>query len=97
MNQGENKKSFLEEIQSLDESTKRRVGFVVTAVIMVGVVYLWLAYFNGVVASVSPAPVAAGQSQQGSSWFAMVGSNMAGAAQWIGRLFTSPGQYTIHP
>jgi hypothetical protein len=46
----ENKKSFLDELQSLSEATKKKVVVVATAILMVGVVYLWLGYFNGLVA-----------------------------------------------
>jgi len=46
----ENKKSFLDELQSLSEATKKKVVIIATAVLMIGVVYLWLGYFNGLVA-----------------------------------------------
>lgn len=47
----------MEELRSLDESTKRRVLIAVVMVSMIVVVYLWLIYFNSIVASVQ-SPVA---------------------------------------
>ena len=44
-------KSFLEELQSLEESTKTKVLIVSTIVLMLLVFYFWLAYFNGIVSS----------------------------------------------
>jgi hypothetical protein len=52
-------KNVLEKLQSLDESTKKRILIIATAIIMVVVVYFWLAYFNNLVASIGqPATVA---------------------------------------
>jgi hypothetical protein len=49
MDHEENKKTFLEELQSLEETTKRKVVVVSTIILMVGVIYLWLGYFNTLV------------------------------------------------
>lgn len=54
MNQG-----FLEHLQALPEPAKRRVLIVATAVAMAIVLYLWLAYFNSMVASFSQIAVPA--------------------------------------
>ncbi|HEX4104403.1 MAG TPA: hypothetical protein VHZ04_02920 [Candidatus Paceibacterota bacterium] len=54
----EHKKGFLEELQSLDEGTKQKVLIVATVVIMIVIIYFWLAYFNNIVAGVGQ--VAAG-------------------------------------
>lgn len=40
---------FLKELQALDESTKRKVLVVSVIVIMVGVLFVWVAYFNSIV------------------------------------------------
>ncbi len=47
------KKSFLEELQSLDEATKTKILVVATAVAMIIVIYVWLAYFNNLIAGVA--------------------------------------------
>ncbi|MGC9598854.1 MAG: hypothetical protein ABSE18_00500 [Minisyncoccia bacterium] len=47
------KKSFLEELQSLDETTKTKILVVATAVAMIIVIYVWLAYFNSLIAGVA--------------------------------------------
>jgi len=55
----EQQKGFLEGLQSLDESTKHKILIGATAVIMIVVVYFWLAYFNSIVVNLSAQPVAA--------------------------------------
>ena len=104
-------KSFLEELQSLNEPTKRKVLVVATILIMFVIVYFWLGYFNGLVASVAQVPVADSegqpQSQQssGESGFfqnmkngmAMVANDLAGAPQWLTNALQSPRQYNIQP
>ena len=40
---------FLEELRSLEESTKKKVLYISAAVIMIVVIYFWLAYFNSLV------------------------------------------------
>ncbi len=49
----EEKKSFLEELQSLDEATKTKILVAATAVAMIIVIYVWLAYFNNLIAGVA--------------------------------------------
>ena len=65
----EQQKGFLERLQSLDESTKHKILIGATAVIMIVVVYFWLAYFNSIVVNLSAQPVAAsgGAAQTGST------------------------------
>jgi len=45
----ENKKTFLEELQSLDEPIKTRALVIGSGVLMVVVVFVWFGYFNNVV------------------------------------------------
>ncbi len=42
-------KSFLAQLQSLEEPIKRRILVGATAVVMVVVVYIWVGYFNSIV------------------------------------------------
>lgn len=105
----QNKMSFIEELQSLGEPTKRKILIGATAVIMVAVVYLWLGYFNGLVAASSQTPIVAAQDSQsgGSATQAQV-QPQQGVGAIIGgffsniigdfrHLFQSPGQYNINP
>lgn len=46
----EKQKSFLEEVQAFDEPIKRRILIVATVVVMLVVAYVWVGYFNGLVA-----------------------------------------------
>jgi hypothetical protein len=45
----EHPKTFLEELQSLDESAKQKILIVATIIIMIVVIYFWVAYFNNIV------------------------------------------------
>ncbi len=77
----ENNKSFLEELRSLDEATKRKVAVVATAILMIGVVYVWVGYFNGLVTGTSEqSTVADGQAQVGSTQPVAENSNNASSA-----------------
>lgn len=49
----ENKKSFIDELQSLDEGVKKKILIVGSGLVMVVVVYAWAAYVNNVVVSTS--------------------------------------------
>lgn len=51
----EEHQSFIEKLQGAPEAVKKRWMIVSTAVIMVVVIYFWLAYFNGLVSSLAPA------------------------------------------
>jgi hypothetical protein len=45
----EDQKGFLEEIQSLSDSTKKRVLIIATMLIMIIVIGVWVTYFNNIV------------------------------------------------
>jgi hypothetical protein len=55
-------KGFVEKLQSLDDRQKRTILIVATAIIMVIVIYIWLGYFNSIVASVPQGQDTADQS-----------------------------------
>lgn len=42
--------TYLEKLQNADDRTKWRYGTAITTVVMVLVIYIWLAYFNTLVA-----------------------------------------------
>jgi len=93
----EHQKNFLQELQSLDEQTKRRVLLISSVVIMGIVIYLWLGYFNNIV---NTAPLAAAQpsvsQSQGPSFWQDIQNG-------VGQMFASVGkiwgahQYEIKP
>jgi hypothetical protein len=60
MNYEEEKASFLEEMRSFSEPTKRLLTIGTTFVVMIGVFYIWLGYVNGLVESASSAQEAVG-------------------------------------
>lgn len=49
----EENETFLERLQSSDEGTKLRWLIGLSLIVMVAVVYVWLAYFNGLIAGIS--------------------------------------------
>jgi len=107
----EKAKGFLEEVRSLDESIKKKILIGVTAVVMVGVVYVWLGYFNNIIASVPTEAVAAPDDSSSTAvavvepgFFERVGGGSAYIAAevggWVSRLakvIQSPKQYVIKP
>lgn len=102
----ERKKGFFEELQSLDEPTKKKIMIVAAVVIMAMVIYVWLAYFNNLLASVTQPPVAdnstAGASggnlfdgiQQGTASIYRLFMN---ALHGLSSILEAPRQYIIHP
>lgn len=92
----ENKKSILEEFQSFDERTKRKIIIVATAVIMLVVIYFWVLSFHALVGSVAtdeqtaPASTSVG-------FFQSVENGFTDLVHDITGLFQSPRQYIVQP
>jgi hypothetical protein len=95
----EHQKTFLEELRSLNEPTKRKVLIVATIVIMAIILYLWLGYFNGLVADNQPQqdPGGVSFSQNLKSGMATIANDFANIPQWLAGIFRGPRQYTIQP
>ena len=93
--------SFFEQLQSLDESMKQKILIVATIVIMVVVVYVWIGYFNGIVAGVSQPDQSVAQVQpqatQPTSGGNSVWQDMQNGMANMINAFKQPGQYTIEP
>ena len=103
-------KSFIEELQALEEPTKTKVLVVSTTVLMIIVLYFWWAYFNGIVSGSDngttisdqgqPVPVVETSPQPGfwsrvGNGTAIVGQAVGGGFQKIGQAFESPKEYII--
>jgi hypothetical protein len=94
--------SFIDELQGLDESAKRKILVAATVVIMIVVAYLWIGYFNGLVAgssqqqsatvAVAQTPAGAATNNGNSFW-----QNMKNDMANIANTFRGPGQYTVTP
>ena len=96
------KPNFIQRLQALDDPRKQKVLIGTSIVIMVIVIYLWLAYFNGIVAG------GAGQPQvvvndDSAATTAPTTSNAPSfwdqAKQQLGdiyKTFSNPGQYQIN-
>ncbi|MGC9968222.1 MAG: hypothetical protein ABSC29_00605 [Minisyncoccia bacterium] len=96
----EQRRGFLEELQSLDEPTKKRVLIITTAIAMVVVIYIWLAYFNNLVAGVSQ-PVEVSSSTPQPSYGVSIWQNMyqgiIGTLHGLGNILQAPREYLIKP
>ena len=95
-------KTFLEEIQSLDQATKQKVLIIASASIMAIIVFLWMAYFNTLIGGApgiavvsqmaAPATVSAPSASGPSVW-----QDIAHEFNAIVNFFKSPRQYEIKP
>lgn len=95
-------KNFLEKLQSSDESTKRRWMFGSTVIVMVIVVYVWLAYFNNLVGSFNeqqPAAPEAGftfwQTMKGG--MAVIYQTFVRELEALGMILKAPREYIVNP
>jgi hypothetical protein len=91
----EKQKTFLEEVQAFDEPVKRKILAVATVVVMVVVAYVWVGYFNGLVAGSSDqsATVAQGNADGGNSFWQNMENDMASIANTV----RGSGQYKVTP
>ena len=100
--------NFLEKLQSAPESTKRRWMVVITAVIMVAVIYVWLAYFNSLIAGGFSRTVSLEQQNPpvagGVSFWQTLKNGMAnlyeiftGKLHALGNVLNAPREYIIKP
>lgn len=95
---------FLQKLQDSDESTKRRWMFIITAIVMVIVIYLWLAYFNNLIVGFAQPQL---QELQESSEFTFWQTMKNGTAilyqgsidkiRDFGEILQTPREYIISP
>jgi uncharacterized membrane protein YraQ (UPF0718 family) len=104
---------MLEELQSLNEITKKRVLVITTIIIMIIIVGIWISYLNGIVAgpaeqaaaqananaAASAAPIAASApvKANGPSMWQEVEHWFGSIPDSIANIFQKPSQYTIQP
>lgn len=103
----EKNKNFLERLQSADEATKKRWLIVSAAVIMAIVIYVWLAYFNNLVAGFSESgqPVQADSGGEGGVTFWQTMKNglsvtfhgFTSGLHGLGNILQAPREYIINP
>jgi ABC-type thiamin/hydroxymethylpyrimidine transport system permease subunit len=102
--------NFLKRLQDADTATKRRILMFSSAVIMVAVLYVWLAYFNSLLADAGspavisttagePSAVAAEVSflETMKRGTAVLYENVAGAVSQIGEVLKGPREYIVKP
>ncbi len=106
----ENKKTFLEQLQLLDPPTKKKVLVTTTVIVAALVMYVWLGYFNNIIAGISENANASDASVPvnttspiGEIWGGVMNgtehlyAGIAGGLHDIGNLFQSPRQYVVTP
>jgi len=103
---------ILTKLQSLDEPAKAKVLIIATAIIMIVVIYFWLAYFNSIVAGVSAPSVADNAAGQGAAstsqedvgpWTIVMRApeflygQFMNAAGGLASILRAPRQYVVQP
>ncbi|MEK7195084.1 MAG: hypothetical protein AAB655_00100 [Patescibacteria group bacterium] len=99
------KKSFLEKLQSADEGRKKKIMFVSTVVIMTAVIYVWLAYFNSLIAPTTQ-PDLKNESAEGGDFtfwqtmkkgMAAIYGILGDKVSDLGGILEAPREYIIKP
>jgi hypothetical protein len=103
----ETRKSFLMELQSLSESAKKKVLVTATIIIMISIVYVWLGYFNGIIASTDVnsdvgatqpvVAVAPTEQPKQNSFGATIIDGFKGMGDWAVNFIHGRGQYVVEP
>ena len=96
--------NFLEKLQSSDERIKRRWLVGLTAIVMVGVVYVWLAYFNNLVAGLNAPGTETGEQVAGFSFLetlkrgtAVIYDVFSEKLHVFAKILEKPKEYIIQP
>lgn len=97
-------KNFLEKIQSADEGVKRRWMIISTVVIMAVVIYVWLGYFNNLIASFNRPLAEVPSEGAGFSFWSSLKSSAAllynglgDKLHAFGDILKTPREYIIQP
>ena len=100
-------KTFLERLQSADESVKQRWLVGSAAVIMAIVVFLWLAYFNSLIIGPQSAALVQGDTGtegSGATFFgtmkhgtSIIYNGFLGKLHALGNILGAPREYIIKP
>ena len=70
---------------------------VFTVIIMIVVVYVWLGYFNNLIASLSGPQVAETERVEGFSFWQTMRAGMAAIYDNVSGIFSAPKEYKIKP
>ena len=96
--------NFLEKLQASEERIKKRWLIGLTAIVMVGVVYVWLAYFNNLVAGFEAPPAEINQPKGGFSFLetlkrgaAVIYDVFSDKLQAFANILEKPREYIIQP
>jgi len=104
----EPRKGFIEELQELEAPVKKKVLAVSASIIMAVVVYVWLGYFNTIIASAPAAAIAANATPTSTARAPGFFARIEGGGAYMARTFgiwasgmasavKGPRQYIIKP
>ncbi len=96
---------FLKRLQGADAATKRRIVIISSVLAMVVVLYIWLAYFNNLLADAGRSDGSTGGQGEthASFWETMqrgtviVYENVTGAVGRFGEMLKGPREYIVKP
>ncbi|TSC81703.1 MAG: hypothetical protein G01um101420_900 [Parcubacteria group bacterium Gr01-1014_20] len=90
-------KDFLEKIQGADEGRKRKWLLISTTILVIGVGYLWLGYFNNLIGKFSGTQVQTAESVGGFSFVETMKAGLATIYDVVKSVFDRPKDYLIKP
>lgn len=90
-------KDFLDKIQSADENKKRKWLLISTTILVIGVGYLWLGYFNNLIGKFSGSQVQTAESVGGFSFLETMKAGLATTYDVVRSVFDRPKEYLIKP
>jgi len=98
------KPNFIQRLQALDDGPKQKVLIGTSIVVMIVVIYFWLAYFNGIVAGGAGQSQAVAVNDDSAVSAATTAPVASGPSFWdqakqqlsdIYKTVTNPGQYQV--
>lgn len=93
--------NLLEKLQSADQSVKKRWTVIISTIVMAGVLFVWIWYFNNLIASFNPEPVSAEESEQPpfpvimKRGAAMISGEIMGQARRLSEKLATPRSYLV--
>ncbi|MEK7193188.1 MAG: hypothetical protein AAB652_00145 [Patescibacteria group bacterium] len=97
-------KTFLERLQEAPESAKRKTTVLVSAIVMVAVIFVWLTYFNNLLRDTKSQPVPEIQGSESFTFFhtmqnglAVILDSFVSGIRGIGNVFVGGRSSTVTP
>ena len=91
-------KEFIEKLQAADEGRKRKWMIISTTIVMAVVIYVWLGYFNNLIARLSqPVLPQSPEVVRKPSFLETMKTGAAAIYEVFSRLVKAPKEYIIKP